>query len=104
MAYGSIKRISEDAPGFFSGSLEDLEKVGNVLKFEKQTGLEDVNRLDVVDYTDLGGGIADKLIPNLKVNQKNLATASPEVQDAVSTLVKAAAKDKNDLNITIRKF
>lgn len=104
MSYGSILRISEDAPGIFSGTLENLEKAGDKLTFAKQTGLEDVNRMDIVDYTDLGGGNAGNLVPNLKVNQKNLATASPDVQADLKLLVAAAAKDKNELNITIRKF
>lgn len=104
MAYGSITRIAEDPTGIFSGTLENLEKPGDVLKFDKQTGLEEVNRLDIVDYTDLGGGQAGSLVPNAKVNQKNLSTATKEVQDDFKVLVLAVAKDKNKSELIIRKF
>lgn len=104
MAYGSITRISEDPIGIFSGTLENLEKPGDVLKFEKQTGLEEINRLDIVDYNDLGSGQAGSLVPNTKVNQKNLVTATKEVQDAVKVLVLGVAKDKNKTDVIIRKF
>lgn len=104
MAYGTIRRISEDAPGLFSGTLENLEKAGEILTFTKQIGLEDVNRIDVVDYTAIGGSVADNLVPNHKINQKNLVTASKEVTEALAILSLAVARDKNDLNLIIRKF
>jgi hypothetical protein len=104
MAYGSITRISENPIGVFSGTLENLEKVGDILKFENQKGLEDLNRLDVVDYTDMGGGQAGSLIPNAKVNQRNLSTATKEVQEAFKVLVLAVAKDKNKADLIIKKY
>jgi hypothetical protein len=104
MSYGTITRIVEDAPNSFSGTLENLEKKGDILTFSKQPGLEEINKLDVVNYTDSGGAIATNLTPNLKVNQRNLKTATTEVQDLTSQLALAMAKDKNETTISLRKF
>jgi hypothetical protein len=52
----------------------------------------------------MGGGQAGSLIPNAKVNQRNLSTANKEVQEAFKVLVLAVAKDKNKADLIIKKY
>jgi hypothetical protein len=103
MAYGMIKKIQEDNPDEFSGILWDLD-TWKELSFSNQTGLTEINRLDLVSYTDLDGK-ATGLRPSVQVRVSEWNQQSPEIQDAVKTLLRVVVKDtRPKIDIVTKKF
>lgn len=103
MAYGAIKKIRDDEGGQTrSGELLDCD-TQKVYRFQNQSGLDETNKFDVVDYTELKGEATD-LKPNLQVRLVNFDSASPDVQEAVRGLLVKLAKDKNMTDVIVRKI
>ena len=103
MSYGRIIKIEEDPISkTMSGELKDIE-TGKKYNFSKEAGIPDVNRQDIVNFTD-NGGTATGLTPNLSVRLANMATASQEVQDLSTSLLLAMAKDKNMTDVISKKI
>jgi hypothetical protein len=102
MAFGMIKRIQEVTPDEFAGTLTDLDTLRD-LNFTRQTGLGEVNRLDVVQYTE-SGGEATGLKPSIQVRVNEWNQQDKEVQDAVINLLKVMTRKVNDIDVIAKKI
>ena len=103
MSFGIITSITKDQGGSYSGTLNDLDTQAK-LSFKGETNLDGVNEPDVVNYTDLGQGMAGKLSPNLNVKKSDMSTASRETQGAFMNLLRAMAKDSNQTTVMAKKI
>ena len=102
MAFGKIVSILDNAGGDRSGVLMDID-TQKQYDFKDEPGINDCNKNDVVNYTEVNG-VAARLTPNLNVRQVRLDTATPEVKAAWNSLLCAMAKDQNNTDVVCKKF
>ncbi len=103
MSFGKITAITHDPVSkTASGDLKDIE-TGKRLAFKDEANIPDTDQKDVVNYTE-ANGMATQLTPNLSVRLHNLQTATQEVQDCVTKLLCAMAKDKNMTDVIAKKI
>lgn len=101
-SFGAIKKIREnEGKKTWSGELIDLE-TKSAYEFIDQSGLDEVNKFDVVSF-EAQGKVAIDLLPNIRVKLVNFDTAAPDVQRDVQDLLLKMAKDKNMTDVVARK-
>lgn len=102
MAFGMIKKIQEDSVDEYSGVLWDLE-TWKEFTFSKQAGLGEVNRLDMVSYTVVGGE-ATSLKLEAMVRVTNWNTQPTDMQDAVKAMLRKVATAPSGIDVVIKKI
>lgn len=103
MSFGILTSKTKNPDGTFNGTLTDLETQAKYT-FSKEPDLRGVNEPDVVNYTDMGNGVAGKLSPNLNVKLTAMDTASQDTKLAFNNLLKAMAKDSNQTTVIAKKI